>query len=227
MKRMYRLNIIIFLPTLFSTIVDRYIDNKLGEATNKAIQAHNFDCREEAQAEKREYIELVDSTSYGEVFSLNKSRYERDKDRDPFDGSYRGTKRRKSSKDDESSKDLKSKEKKSSSTFKDASQSQHKSSNKSTHAEEPSHTLKTHACNKIKSSSQETMMNNPRTRRLPKLTGSRNPNDLQLLILIGVRDNMLTFDLLRPGLVKLHLLKNLLLHLMSSMTLLLISLHFS
>nr|GEY59620.1 ribonuclease H-like domain-containing protein [Tanacetum cinerariifolium] len=36
------------------TIVDRYMDNKLGEAINKAIQAHNFDCREEAQAEKRD-----------------------------------------------------------------------------------------------------------------------------------------------------------------------------
>ncbi|GJV16898.1 hypothetical protein Tco_1362221 [Tanacetum coccineum] len=43
-------------------IADRYMDNKLGEAINKAIQAYNFDCREEAQAEKREYIELVDST---------------------------------------------------------------------------------------------------------------------------------------------------------------------
>ncbi|GJX80764.1 hypothetical protein Tco_0328913 [Tanacetum coccineum] len=29
-------------------IVDRYIDNKLGEAINKAIQAHNLDCRQEA-----------------------------------------------------------------------------------------------------------------------------------------------------------------------------------
>nr|GEU50507.1 hypothetical protein [Tanacetum cinerariifolium] len=47
-----------FIPA----IIDRYMDNKLGEAINKAIQAHNFDCREEAQAEKREYIELVDST---------------------------------------------------------------------------------------------------------------------------------------------------------------------
>ncbi|GJT83271.1 retrovirus-related pol polyprotein from transposon TNT 1-94 [Tanacetum coccineum] len=43
-------------------IVDRYMDNKLREAINKAIQAHNFNCREEVQAEKREYIELVDST---------------------------------------------------------------------------------------------------------------------------------------------------------------------
>nr|GEU28848.1 hypothetical protein [Tanacetum cinerariifolium] len=43
-------------------IVDHYMDNKHGKAINKAIQAHNFDCKEEAQAEKREYMELVDST---------------------------------------------------------------------------------------------------------------------------------------------------------------------
>nr|GEX48660.1 hypothetical protein [Tanacetum cinerariifolium] len=48
-----------FIPA----IVDRYMDNKLGEAINKAIQAHNFDCREEAQTEKIEYIKLVDSTA--------------------------------------------------------------------------------------------------------------------------------------------------------------------
>ncbi|GKC95707.1 hypothetical protein Tco_1161149, partial [Tanacetum coccineum] len=42
-------------------IVDRYIDNKLGEAIQKAILKHNLDCREEAQAEKRDYIELVDT----------------------------------------------------------------------------------------------------------------------------------------------------------------------
>ncbi|GJW68390.1 retrovirus-related pol polyprotein from transposon TNT 1-94 [Tanacetum coccineum] len=195
-------------------IVDRYMDNKLGEAINKAIQAHNFDYREEAQAEKREYIELVDSTvrtiikeevntqlpqilpqaisdvttplikknvtesleaailtrsssqpqssyeaaatlsefelikilidkmeknksydvadhkrelydalvnsyqidkdlfdSYGEVISLKRSQDERDKDRDPSAGSDRGTKRRKSSKDAESSRYSNSKEK--------------------------------------------------------------------------------------------------------------------
>ncbi|GJX86988.1 hypothetical protein Tco_0337762 [Tanacetum coccineum] len=37
-------------------IVDRYIDNKLREAIQKAIPAHNLNCREEAQAEKRDYI---------------------------------------------------------------------------------------------------------------------------------------------------------------------------
>ncbi|GJS00974.1 hypothetical protein Tco_0317482 [Tanacetum coccineum] len=40
-------------------IVDCYIDNKLGEAINKAIQAHNLDCRQEAQNEKNAYLELI------------------------------------------------------------------------------------------------------------------------------------------------------------------------
>ncbi|GKD16489.1 hypothetical protein Tco_1205647, partial [Tanacetum coccineum] len=43
-------------------IVDRYMDNKLGEAINKAIQAHNLDCRQEAQDENNAYIELVDTS---------------------------------------------------------------------------------------------------------------------------------------------------------------------
>nr|GEZ96238.1 hypothetical protein [Tanacetum cinerariifolium] len=79
--------------------------------------------------------------TYGEVFTLNRSRDDSDKDRDPSAGSDRGMKRRKSSKEAESSKDSRSKEKKSLSTSKDASQSQHKSSDKSTHAEEPSYTV--------------------------------------------------------------------------------------
>nr|GEV41281.1 retrotransposon protein, putative, unclassified [Tanacetum cinerariifolium] len=43
-------------------IVDRYMDNKIGEAIHKAIQSHNAECREEAQAEKHEYIDNVNST---------------------------------------------------------------------------------------------------------------------------------------------------------------------
>ncbi|GJR19674.1 hypothetical protein Tco_0968201 [Tanacetum coccineum] len=43
------------------TLVDHYIDNKLGEAIQKVILAHNLDSREEAQVEKRDYIELVDT----------------------------------------------------------------------------------------------------------------------------------------------------------------------
>nr|GEU60960.1 hypothetical protein [Tanacetum cinerariifolium] len=182
------------------------------------IKAHNFDYREEAQDEKREYIELIHLTvrtiikeevnaqlpqilpqeisdvstliieknvteslevailidkmeknksfdmddykreiydalvksynidkdifkSYGEVFSLKRSRDDKDKDQDPSTGSDRGTKRRKSSKEAEPSRYLRSKENKSLSTSKYASKSQHKSSGKSAHAEEPSHTI--------------------------------------------------------------------------------------
>ncbi|GKC69889.1 hypothetical protein Tco_1115772 [Tanacetum coccineum] len=169
-----------FIPA----IVDRYIDNKLREAIQKAILAHNLDCREEAQAEKRDYIELADTSmrailkekvntqlpqilpqdvsdfatlviektftksledavlarsssqpksnyeaaaslseeiydalvksyqtnkylfdTYGEVFILKRSRDDKDKDQDPSAGSDRGTKRRKSSKEAESSRD--------------------------------------------------------------------------------------------------------------------------
>ncbi|GKD06585.1 hypothetical protein Tco_1181559 [Tanacetum coccineum] len=132
---------------------------------------------------KKLYDALVESYNtdknlfdlYGEVFSLKRSRDE-DKDRDPSAGSDRRKKRRKSSKDAESSKDLSLPRQRSQFIL-----------------------LKSQVCNKIKSSSRETMMNNSLTRRLPKLTGSRNSSDLQLLILIGVRDNKLTFDLLRPG----------------------------
>ncbi|GKE00409.1 hypothetical protein Tco_1388392 [Tanacetum coccineum] len=43
-------------------IMDCYIDNKLGEAINKAIQAHKLDYRQEAQDEKNKYIGLVDTS---------------------------------------------------------------------------------------------------------------------------------------------------------------------
>ncbi|GJX67511.1 hypothetical protein Tco_0303238 [Tanacetum coccineum] len=39
--------------------LNRYMDNKLGEAIHKAIQSHNAECREEAQAEKQDYIDLI------------------------------------------------------------------------------------------------------------------------------------------------------------------------
>ncbi|GJY70926.1 hypothetical protein Tco_0474629 [Tanacetum coccineum] len=42
-----------------SAIIDRYMDNKLGEAIHKAIQPHNAECRKEAQAEKQDYIDLI------------------------------------------------------------------------------------------------------------------------------------------------------------------------
>ncbi|GKE20913.1 hypothetical protein Tco_1432425 [Tanacetum coccineum] len=172
-------------------IVDHYINNKLREAIHKAIQLHNAECREEAQAKKQEYIDLVDTlvrtiikeevktqlpqilpkavsdfstpviermklydalvesyntekdlfNTYGEVFTLKRSQDDKDKDQDPSAGSDRGTKRRKSSKEAESLKDQRSKEGKSSTSSKGSSHSHHKSSGKSAHVEEPSHTV--------------------------------------------------------------------------------------
>nr|GEV31616.1 hypothetical protein [Tanacetum cinerariifolium] len=230
--------------TFIPAIVNHYIDNKLGEAINKAIQAHNLDYKQEALDEKNEYIGIIDTSmrtiikeevttqllhilpqvvldfqtlmidknvtksleatvlersssqskstyepatslsefkltkilldkmeeskshlradykkkiydalvksyntdkdllnTYGEVFTLKRSRDDIDKDRDPSTGSDQGTKKRKSSKEAESSKYSRSKEKKSLRTSKDASQSQHKSYGKSAYTEEPSHTV--------------------------------------------------------------------------------------
>ncbi|GKF82052.1 hypothetical protein Tco_0243708, partial [Tanacetum coccineum] len=56
-----------FIPA----IVDRYIDNKLREAINKAIQAHNLDCRQEARDEKNEYIRLAVSDFATPVIEKN------------------------------------------------------------------------------------------------------------------------------------------------------------
>ncbi|GJV79205.1 hypothetical protein Tco_1515075 [Tanacetum coccineum] len=53
-------------------IVDHYINNKLGEAIHKAIQSHNAECREEAQAKKQEYIDLVDTSSKNYKILLDK-----------------------------------------------------------------------------------------------------------------------------------------------------------
>ncbi|GJZ41303.1 hypothetical protein Tco_0588189 [Tanacetum coccineum] len=79
--------------------------------------------------------------TYCEVFTLKRSRYDKDKDQDPSAGLDRETKRKNSSKDAESSRDPKSKEFKSTSSSKGTSYSQHKLSGKSAHAEEPSHTV--------------------------------------------------------------------------------------
>ncbi|GJZ84286.1 hypothetical protein Tco_0649625 [Tanacetum coccineum] len=96
--------------------------------------------------------------------------------------------------------------KKYTSTSKEASQSQHKSSGKSAHTEEPSHTIEDSGMQQ----DQEFVMGDndeqPAEKEVTKADWFKKPDgDLQLLILIGVRDNKLTFDLFRPGLVKLRI----------------------
>ncbi|GJX19684.1 hypothetical protein Tco_0222361 [Tanacetum coccineum] len=138
-----------------------------------------------ANYKKKLYDALVESyntekdlfNTYGEVLTLKRSRDDNDKDRDPSAGSDRETKRRKSSKEAESSKNSRSKEEKSSRTSKDASQSQHKSFSMSAHAEVPSYTVDD--------------------------SGVQQDQEFDMV------DNILTPELLRPGLVKLLVLKNL------------------
>ncbi|GJW26145.1 hypothetical protein Tco_0039956 [Tanacetum coccineum] len=80
-----------------------------------------------ADYKRKFYDALVESyntdkylfNTYGKVFTLKRSRDNKDKDQDPFAGSDRGTKRRKSSKEAKSLKDQRSKEGKSSSSSKE------------------------------------------------------------------------------------------------------------
>ncbi|GJY96573.1 hypothetical protein Tco_0513483 [Tanacetum coccineum] len=73
--------------------------------------------------------------SYGDVVTLKRGRDDQDKDEEPSAGSNRGTKRRRSGKE-ESSKEATQKESKSTSSSKGASRSQPKSSGKSAQAKE-------------------------------------------------------------------------------------------
>ncbi|GJS76861.1 hypothetical protein Tco_0726742 [Tanacetum coccineum] len=74
-------------------------------------------------------------STYDKVYSLKRSRKDKDKDEDPSDGLDRGLKKRKTSKDVEPTKGLKSKESKSGSSK--GTKSQSTSSGMSVHAEEP------------------------------------------------------------------------------------------
>nr|GEY88293.1 hypothetical protein [Tanacetum cinerariifolium] len=120
---------------------------KLKKILIDKIEANKLINRSDTQ--KNLYNALVESynsdkdiiTSYGDVVLLKRGRDDQDKDENPSAGSDRWTKRRKSGKDVESSKDSWSKEKKSLSTSKDAFQSQHKSFGKSVYTEEPSHNV--------------------------------------------------------------------------------------
>nr|GEU68683.1 hypothetical protein [Tanacetum cinerariifolium] len=94
-------------------------------------------------------------------------------------------KRRRTGKDAGSSKDPRSKEKRSTSSSKEASKSRHTSSGKSINSEEPSHNVEDIS----KHQDQEYVMGkqtyNPMIGRLLKPTGLRNLKDLPLLILTG------------------------------------------
>nr|GEU98638.1 hypothetical protein [Tanacetum cinerariifolium] len=112
----------------------RYLASKMKEAVNVVVQLQTNKLKEEAQAKNQDYLNQVDLTvkkinknhvkeQVSKIMpNIEKGRDDQVKDEDPYAGLDQGTKRIKSVKDTSSSKDLRSKEKKSSSTSKDASQ---------------------------------------------------------------------------------------------------------
>nr|GEY53988.1 hypothetical protein [Tanacetum cinerariifolium] len=106
--------------------IEKYLTESLGAEVlnlyNALVESYNFD---------KDIFSL-----YGDVFTLKRGKNDQDKDEDPFIRSKRGSKRRRSGKEAESSKELTQKESKSTSSSKNASRSQPKSSGKSAHAEE-------------------------------------------------------------------------------------------
>ncbi|GKA57081.1 hypothetical protein Tco_0756269 [Tanacetum coccineum] len=86
-------------------------------------------------------VDKVLFQTYGKAVSLKRGHEDKDKDEDPCAGSNQGMKRRKTNKDDESSKGSKSKDSKSTSSSKGTKSSQPKSSGKSTQTEELTQTV--------------------------------------------------------------------------------------
>nr|GEW06002.1 hypothetical protein [Tanacetum cinerariifolium] len=113
----------------------------LEEVINKAIQAHNFDCRKEAQVEKREYIELVDSTVRIIIKEEVNAQLPQILPQAILDVATLIIEKN-VNKSLEATILTRSKAKNSLGTSKDASQSQHQSFGKSIHVKEPSHTVK-------------------------------------------------------------------------------------
>nr|GEW97765.1 reverse transcriptase domain-containing protein [Tanacetum cinerariifolium] len=104
-------------------IVDNYLSSKMKDTVDVAVQLQTNNLREDAQAENQEFLN-------------QRGRDDQDKDEDPSAGSNRGLKRRRSGKEAESSQEPTHKESKSTSSSKDASIFQPKSSSKSVQAEE-------------------------------------------------------------------------------------------
>nr|GEZ25170.1 hypothetical protein [Tanacetum cinerariifolium] len=121
--------------------------------------------------------------------SYERSREDKDKDQDPSTGLDRGTKRRKSSKDDKSSRDSRSKERSLQAPLKTPPNLNISLPVSLYMQRSQVILLKTHACNKIKSLSRETMINNPLTRRL-------RLQDIEDMLLLLVQQDLtnLTID---------------------------------
>ncbi|GKB29805.1 hypothetical protein Tco_0869206 [Tanacetum coccineum] len=146
--------------SLIPAIVDKYLASKLKDVVDVAIQLQSNKLREEAQAENEEFLKQIDSNMKAIIkeqikaqvskimpkvekyvteslgAEILRGRDDQDKDEDPSAGSNRGSKRRRSGKETESSKEPTHKESKSTSSSKGASRSHLKSLGKSAQVEE-------------------------------------------------------------------------------------------
>ncbi|GKA17847.1 hypothetical protein Tco_0697684 [Tanacetum coccineum] len=110
-------------------LIDKMKTNKLMKRSD--IQKDLYNALVESYNTDKDIMD-----SYGDVVTLKRGRDDQDKDEDPSAGSNQGSKRRRSGKEADSSKEPTHKESKSTSSSKSASRSQPKSSSKSAHAKE-------------------------------------------------------------------------------------------
>ncbi|GKE36624.1 hypothetical protein Tco_1460029 [Tanacetum coccineum] len=134
-------------------IVDNYLTSKMKDELNMVVQLKSNKLREEAQAKYDKFLKLINSNIKNIIKDKVKAQVSkimpkvekyvtetlgakiRHKDEEPSAGSYRGSKQRRSGKE-ESSKALTQKESKSASSLKGATRSLPKSLDKSTQEEE-------------------------------------------------------------------------------------------
>ncbi|GKD86521.1 hypothetical protein Tco_1357675, partial [Tanacetum coccineum] len=110
-------------------LIDKMEENK--SINRSDVQKNLYNALVESYNSNRDIL-----TSYGDAVTLKRGRDDQDKDEDPFVRSNRGSKRRRSGKEAESSKEPTHKESKSTSSSKGVSRSHPKTSGKSAQAEE-------------------------------------------------------------------------------------------
>nr|GEX22752.1 hypothetical protein [Tanacetum cinerariifolium] len=119
--------------TLMEFKLKKFFINKMDKSKSYLAALEHRDCYEGL---KKSYdLEKTFFSTYGKVYSLKRSRKEKDKDEDPSVGSNRGLKKRNTRKDAKPANGLKAKESQSSSSKGDKSKS--KSFGKSVQSEEP------------------------------------------------------------------------------------------
>nr|GEX06144.1 retrovirus-related Pol polyprotein from transposon TNT 1-94 [Tanacetum cinerariifolium] len=192
-----------------------YLASKMKEVVSVAVQLQTNKLREEAQAENQEFLNQVDSTRKTIIKDQVKAQVSKIMPRiEKYVTEYLGAEvlvrstnqphtayavaaSLKSGKDVESSNDSMSKEKKSSSTSKDASH--HKSFGKSAHVEEPSYTVEDSGMQQDQEFITWDNDEQPNDKEVTKANWFKKPEQPLTLDPDWSKDVKLTFDHLRLG----------------------------